>query len=208
MPGKIFSVPVVLIIPAFVFSKIKFIMRKVLLATFIGVASFIGANAQKGHNQIGIGPEVAIPVGDFGDGFKTGFGGSVKGMFGVGTAGQVTLTSGYTTFKAKGLESGEKFNASIIPILLGYRHNFNGFYVEPQAGYGIYGSKISGTGTGLDGTNSSGAFTWAAGIGYALKQGVDIGARYQSGHKDGATTGVVGFTVRYNFSLGGAKASK
>lgn len=182
-------------------------MRKVFLATCLGLASFIGANAQKGHNQIGIGPEVAIPVGDFGDGFKTGFGGSVKGMLGVGTAGQVTLTSGFTSFKAKGLESGEKFNASIIPILLGYRHNFNGFYVEPQAGYGIYGSKVSGMGNGFDGSNSTGAFTWAAGVGYAMQQGVDIAARYQSGHKDGSSTGIVGFTVRYNISLG-KKASK
>jgi hypothetical protein len=183
-------------------------MRKFLFAAILGTASFMGANAQKGNNQIGIGPEVAIPMGDFGDAFKTGFGGSVKGMFGVGTAGQVTLTSGYTTFKAKGLESGEKFNTGIIPILLGYRHNFSGFYVEPQAGYGVYTYKASGMGSGLDGSNSSGAFTWAVGIGYAMKEGVDIGARYQSGEKDGSSTGLIGFTVRYNFSLGGAKASK
>jgi hypothetical protein len=183
-------------------------MRKVLFATVLGVASFIGANAQKGNNQIGVGAEVAIPVGDFGDGFKTGFGGSVKGMLGVGTAGQVTLTSGYTTFKAKGLESGEDLNFGIIPILAGYRHNFSGFYVEPQAGYGIYTSKASGFGSGFDGSNSSGAFTWAAGIGYALKQGVDIGARYQSAHKDGTSTGLIGFSVRYNFSLKGNTAKK
>jgi hypothetical protein len=40
-----------------------------------------------------------------------------------------------------------------------------------------------------------------------MQQGIDIGARYQSGEKDGSTS-VIGFTVRYNIPLGGAKASK
>jgi len=178
-----------------------------MIATAFGLASFIGVNAQKGNNQIGVGADVAIPVGDFGDAFKTGYGGTVKGMYGVGTGGQITLTSGYTTFTAKDLPSEVDVKAGIIPILLGYRQNFSGFYVEPQAGYGIYTSKVSGMGSGNDGSDSNGAFTWAAGIGYVLKQGLDLGARYQSGHKDGNTTGLVGFNLRYNFSLG-AKASK
>jgi hypothetical protein len=181
-------------------------MRKFLIAAILGATSF-GVQAQTGHNQIGFGPEVAIPTGDFGDMFNTGFGGSVKGMFGIGTAGQVTMTSVYTIYKAKDLPSGVDFNASSIPILLGYRHNFKGFYVEPQAGYGILGSKVSGTGTSLDGSDSDGGFTWAAGIGYAMQQGIDIGARYQSTEKDGSTS-LIGFTVRYNFSLGGKSTSK
>jgi hypothetical protein len=189
-------------------SQKSIIMRKVFLATVFVVASFIGANAQSGHNQIGIGPEVGIPTGDFGDAYKTGFGGSIKGLLGVGTAGQVTLTSGYTTFKAKDLPSGVDVKASIIPILVGYRHNFSGFYVEPQVGYGIYGSKVDGMGSPYDGSNSDGAFTWAAGVGYAMEQGLDIGARYQSGHKDGTSNAVIGISVRWNFTLGGASASK
>lgn len=183
-------------------------MKKILFVATLVVASFIGANAQSGKNQIGIGPEVNIPTGDFGDGFKTGFGGSIKGMLGVGTAGQVTLTTGYTTFKGKNVPSGADFNYHIIPILAGYRQNFSGFYVEPQVGYGIYGSKISGFGSGLDGSSSDGAFTWAAGIGYAMEQGLDIGARYQSGHKNGSSIPLIGISVRWNFSLGGATSSK
>lgn len=183
-------------------------MRKILFATVLVVVSFIGAKAQSGHNQIGIGPEINIPTGNFGDAFKLGIGGSVKGMLGVGTAGQVTLTSGYTTFKAKNLPSGVDVKSNIIPILLGYRQNFSGFYVEPQVGYGIYGSKISGMGSGYDGSSSDGAFTWAAGVGYAMEQGLDIGARYQSGHKNGSSTALVGISVRWNFTLGGATSSK
>jgi hypothetical protein len=182
-------------------------MKKITLAVVLLAASFIGAKAQSGHNQIGIGADVAIPTGDFGDAYKTGFGGSVKGLFGIGSAGQITLTTGYTSFKAKGSTSDIDVKASIIPILAGYRHNFNGFYVEPEIGYGIYGSKVSGMGSGYDGSSSDGAFTWAAGIGYAMAQGLDLGARYQSASKDGSTTSLIGFSVRWNFTLGGASAS-
>ena len=95
---------------------------------------------------------------------------------------------------------------SILPILLGYRHNFNGLYVEPQAGYGSYGAKATYLGT--ETKTSDGAFTWAVGLGYA-KNGVDVGVRYQSGTKDGDNISLVGIHVGYNFTLGGgASASK
>jgi hypothetical protein len=178
-------------------------MKKILLVMVVTTFSLL-SHAQSGNNQIGIAFEAGLPTSTFGDGFKTGFGGSVKGMFGIGTAGQVTLTSGYTSFKAKGdMGSGVDVTASIIPILVGYRHNLSGFYVEPQVGMGIYGSKISGTGS-FDGSSSTSAFTWAAGIGYVVS-GFDLGVRYQSASKDGETTSLVGLHVGYNFSLSGSK---
>ena len=177
-------------------------MRKVLLV-LAAVFALGAAKAQTGKNQIGVGLEVGLPMGDFGDAFKTGFGGSLKYLHGVGSAGQVTLTTGYTTFSAKDVPSGYSAHASIIPILVGYRHNFSGVYVEPQLGYGIYGSKVKGG--GLDESDSNGAFTWAIGAGYAMAEGLDLGVRYQSASKDGGTTSLIGFHVAYNFSLGGSK---
>jgi len=174
-------------------------MRKILFATVFVVASFIGANAQSGNNQIGIAFDAGIPTGDFGDGFKTGFGGQVRGLLGVGTAGQVSLTTGFSTFKEKE-ETGANFKMNIIPVLLGYRHNFSGIYVEPQVGYGSYAFKSD------LGDASDGAFTWAVGLGYA-KNGIDVGARYQSGQKDGSIA-LIGLHLGYNFTLGGASASK
>lgn len=175
-------------------------MRKFLFVTVLVVASFIGVNAQKGNNQIGVAFDLGIPTGDLGDMVKTGFGGQVRGLLGVGTAGQVSLTAGWSTFKEKE-ETGVNLKENIIPVLLGYRHNFNGFYVEPQVGYGSYATKSDL----VDG--SDGAFTWAAGIGYA-KSGIDVGARYQSGHKDGSSLSLIGIHIGYNFTLGGASASK
>src|SRR5688572_31967097 len=113
-------------------------MKKVFLAMSIAVISATGY-AQSGTTKIGVGADLGIPTGDFGDGFKTGFGGYAKGLFGIGEAGQITFTSGYSAFKAKGSTSEEKATWSIIPLLAGYRHNFSGFYAEPQIGYTING---------------------------------------------------------------------
>jgi hypothetical protein len=178
-------------------------MKKVLLAICIATLSTVSF-AQKGTNAIGIGPEVGLPMGDFGDLSKLGIGGYVKFLYGIGEAGSVTLTTGYSSFKAKDLYTealeADKINSTIIPILLGYRHNFSGFYVEPQVGYGIYGVKI--TGGDFAGSGSDGAFTYAVGIGYVVSS-FDIGVRYQGASKDGSTTSLIGIRVGYNISLGG-----
>jgi hypothetical protein len=160
--------------------------------------------AQKGNNQIGVGADVSFPTGDFGEAFKTGFGGYAKGLYGIGTAGQITFTTGYSGMKAKGSTDDFKITTSIIPLLAGYRHNFNGFFAEPQIGYGIYGIKIKGDEM-FDGKDSEGAFTWAATVGYIFNKQVEISARYQSGHKDGGSMSLFGVRVGYNFSLGGNK---
>ena len=171
-------------------------MKKVFLAICIAVISVSGYS-QTGNNQIGVGADVGIPNGDLGDGVKTGFGGYAKGLFGIGEAGQITFTTGYTTYKFK---EGLDGNYHIIPLLAGYRHNFSGFYAEPQVGYGIYGAKVKVLGESE--SDSEGAFTWAVGFGYVVNN-VDFGARYQSGHKDGSSVALVGIHVGYNFSLGG-----
>jgi hypothetical protein len=173
-------------------------MKKLLLLfPVILITSFI--KAQKGNNQIGVAFEVGVPMGDFGDAAKTGFGGLLKGLYGVGTAGQITFTTGYTHFGMKDLTSDESGNWWIMPFLAGYRHNFSGFYVEPQVGYGILGAKYEYLGASA--SDSQGAFAWGAGLGYA-KNGFDGGIRYQGLSKDG-TVSMIGFHVGYNFTLGG-----
>lgn len=179
-------------------------MKKILLVAIVAF-SFNFAIAQSGNNQLGIGVDVNIPLGDFGDVMKTGFGGTAKFLYGIGTSGQLTLTSGYTVFKPKEELNGYDISTSIIPILAGYRHNFSGFYVEPQVGYGIYGSKV--TYLGNEETDSQGAFTWAAGLGYAMAKGLDLGVRYQSASKDGENTDLFGISARWNFSLGSGSGS-
>jgi len=181
-------------------------MKKLFLAIAIAAIS-VTSYAQKGTNQIGVGGDVGIPIGDFGDAFKTGFGGYAKGLFGIGEAGQITFTTGYSAFKAKNLGSDESVTASIIPLLLGYRHNFNGFYAEPQVGYNIFGAKAKYLGQSE--SDSQGGFGYAIGIGYVVSN-VDLGVRYQGGkpggdNQDGSYWSFIGIHVGYNFTLGGSK---
>lgn len=180
------------------FFKKQHFMKKLFLAICIAAVS-VTSYGQKG-TKIGVGADFGIPTGDFGEGFKTGFGGYAKGLFGISEAGQITFTTGYSSFKAKGSTSDEKATWSIIPLLAGYRHNFSGFYAEPQVGYSINSAKVKVD--GISASSSDGAFAWAVGFGYVIKD-VDFGARYQSAHKDGGTISLVGIHVGYNFSLGG-----
>ena len=168
----------------------------VLAATLFSSVSF----AQKGNNQIGAGGDLSFPVGDFGDHFKTGFGVYVKGMLGVGKAGQVTLTTGYSGFKERGSWTDYTSTVNIIPLFLGYRHYFNSLFVEPQLGYAMYGSKYVSPDDG-SWTESDGALNVAACIGYIFDKQVEVSARYQTGGKDGWNVNVFGLRVGYNFSL-------
>lgn len=177
-------------------------MKKVFLVV-LGIG-FLAASAvaQKGKNQVSVGPDIAFPTGDFGEVYKIGLGVTVKGLYGIGEAGQITFTTGYVSFGAKNdikdALGADKFTQSIIPLLAGYRHNFDGFFVEPQIGYGIYSSKVK-AGI-LDGKDSGGAFTWSVGGGYAYKE-FEGSLRYQSGHKGGGSNALVGVRLAYNFTL-------
>lgn len=180
----------------------KKIFAIVIASVFITATGF----AQKGNNKIGVGADLSFPTGDFGEAFKTGFGGYVKGMYGIGEAGQITFTTGYSGFKMKDAIDEFKMTTSIIPLLAGYRHNFQSFFAEGQLGYGIYGVKVKTTMDefeGLEGKDSEGAFTWALNAGYVFNDKIEVSARYQSGHKDGSSQSLFGLRVGYNFSLGG-----
>lgn len=178
-------------------------MKRVYLV-LLGTVLFSAAGfAQKGNNQVSVAADVAIPTGDLGDATSIGLGATVKGLYGIGTAGQITFTTGYTAFSAKkelkDALGADKMSQGVIPFLAGYRHNFNGFFAEPQIGYGVYSSKIKG---GMfDSKDSDGAFTWAIGAGYVFNQKVEAGLRYQSASKNGESTGFLGIRVGYNFSL-------
>lgn len=173
--------------------KRTFILSVVLL--FAGLSAF----AQQGNNQVGVGLDVGLPIGDFGEGFNFGIGGTAKGMYGVGSAGQVELTLGYIGFSAEESSSEASVSTSVIPILAGYRHHLNAFYLEPQLGLSIIKSKVDVSGFGSM-SGSTTAFGWAVGAGY-LFDAFDLSARYQSASKDGGSMDFVGFRIGYNFTL-------
>ena len=181
-------------------------MKKVSLVLLGIVAIAATGFAQKGNNQISPGVEIALPTGDAADASSIGLGVTVKGLYGVGEAGQISFTTGFLSAGAKkeykDLLGAKKITSTMIPLLAGYRHHFKGFFAEPQIGYGIYGAKIKGG--EYASSDSQGAFTWAAGVGY-IYNSFEAGIRYQSMHKDGEGSGLFGLRIGYNFPIGGSK---
>ena len=178
-------------------------MRKIYLVLLATILSYTSSFGQKGNNQIGVGADVLIPTSDFGTYFKTGMGGYVKALLGAGNSGQVSFTLGYTGFNAAG---GFPMKLGFAPLLIGYRANFNGFYLEPQIGYCLINAKFNGGDEFGYMTDSGGGFMWAAGIGYVVNKRFELGARYQSTTNQGNNFGTFGLRLGYNFSLNGSKA--
>jgi hypothetical protein len=168
------------------------------LTTVLTVNSF----AQTGgipRPSLSIGVEGALPLGDFSDRNKFGIGGSAKFAFPVAPDLDLTLSAGYISFAGKNITPGVNFaKLNTIPIKAGVRYRAaSGLYVEPQLGYTSY-KATKGFGAS---NNSSGAFTYAANIGYTIGNGVDFGVRYEAFSKNEVTTSFVGARLAYSFSL-------
>ena len=161
------------------------------LVTIIAVLFCAQSHAQKGVNKLVLAVDIGFPTGDFADVANIGAGPLAKFLFGITPAGDITATTGVAFYPLKkkvdpGFSGYDDLKGtwSVIPILVGYRHNLsNGIFLEPQLGMGIYALKAKYQG-GSE-SDSETAFTWAAGIGYA-KKNIEIGGRYQSGEKDGS----------------------
>ena len=177
-------------------------MRKLFFTVAAIVAMASASFAQTGKNQLGVGAELGLGTSS---GSGVALGGTAKYLHGIGTAGQLTVTAGALVHSKS--ETDPDFGkatatARYIPVLLGYRHNFNGLYVEPQLGYIATGVTIKALDEKL--SLSSGSFAYAVGGGYAFANGLDLGVSFRNTAETGAT-GMIAFRVGYNFSLGGSK---
>ncbi len=184
-------------------------MRKLILAIVLIVVMAPIGFAQKDVFRLGIGVDVNIPSGDFAKkeeaNANVGFGPSVKAFYGVSKEGSLTLTAAMGFHQNKDLS---ELKYTYTDIMIGYRHSFSGFYLEPQVGFVSVKAKLSPWSQ----TNST--FSWAMGIGYEIK-GFDLGVRYQSQSVklsdlyDGSRTlPIIGIRVGYNFSLGSKTEKK
>ncbi len=148
--------------------------------------------AQNGSVQLGVAVESNLLLGSYSSAYNAGFGGGIKGLYGVGASGQLTLSVDYSSYSSK---SGTIFagqTLSLLPILAGYRYNLSsGFYAEPQAGLATLSTKASGF--SFSQTNFAGAIN----VGYA-KNGFDISVHY---YTEGDVISMFGVRLGYNFSL-------
>lgn len=173
---------------------------KKFYCVFVLVCMSMMGYAQEGFYKVGAGAEVGLPMGDFSDLSDIGFGATGKVFYGITEDGDITGTVGYLYFGLKS-DSYVSGNISMIPLQFGYRHNFNGFYAEPQLGLMFISSKVTIKGGGgmfdsFSGSASETKFGLGLGGGYEFGDW-DLGIRYQIVEH----ANFIGLRVGYNFML-------
>ena len=150
--------------------------------------------AQTGNNQVSVGASADFLLGPgYRAAFNVGFGGNVKGLYGIGDAGQATFTVAYSSFSGK---SGTIYytnqRLSLLPILVGYRYNLpSHFYGEGQVGIGLLDQHAQTYSNNQ--TNPAAAIS----VGYVIS-GFDVSARF---YTEGSVMNQFAIRLAYNFSL-------
>jgi hypothetical protein len=141
------------------------------------VASFASAQDIWGQGKMsaGVGAELALPMGTWGDAVGMGIGGF--GLFQYGVTPEILLTGqiGYTSWMEK--EVGPyKFSANALIFIAGGKYSFgNGFYGMAQLGIYSLTQKVSPA--VWYGDISSSEFVILPGVGYQMGN-IDISAKY------------------------------
>jgi hypothetical protein len=170
--------------------KLVPVLMLVLLMTGIGLA-------QEGQMKLGVGVELLLPSGNFGDIAGTGIGGTANFLYQLNNQISLSGTAGYISWGGKSFDVGfgkYEYAYSAIPILVGGRYYFTegdarvygsaeiGMYMLSATvtvpSYSLYGYTVAGG----ESTVSSSEFTIAPGIGYEMKIGdnmnLDLTAKY------------------------------
>jgi len=172
----------------------------VILLGLVLLFAFSSVNAQ---SKIGfsVGPELALPMGSFGDVAGMGFGASVGGEMNLADNINGFVTVGYLTFGEKDVAGVAKWQYSGIPILVGAKYYFgkDGFYGLAETGFHLWTitSTVTLFGASVSGDASSSEFSYGVGAGYEVGS-FDFNAKYM-----GAGSGIsyVGVRAAYKFSL-------
>jgi hypothetical protein len=172
-------------------------MKKLLLLTAVaGLFAFTSVNAQTKAPKLSIGAEFAFPMGDFGDVFNFGYGGSLQYQHPVAANLLVTGSAGYTNFQSKEI-LGVKVNSGAIPVKAGARYYFGENFFA--------GAELGAAFSTEGGEGNSTAFVYSPGIGVDFpvsdKGSVELGARYEAWSANSSTSGFIGLRLAYNFGL-------
>ncbi|WP_157971955.1 outer membrane beta-barrel protein [Pleomorphovibrio marinus] len=171
----------------------------ILLALFVAGA----ANAQYGEDYINIGVDAGLALNDYYQTqFPAGFGANVKGLYGVGLNGQVSLSGAYMFFPLDTqfiLPDGDNMYFNVIPAFLGYRFNFDNFFLEPQIGGAMH---MLTTRVDQDRiTETSFELGFAVEAGYVFNQ-VEATVRYQHSGASPFHLGLLAIRASYRIPLG------
>jgi hypothetical protein len=178
-------------------------MKKVLVV-LIALFCLVGITNAQSKFGVSVQGGVGLPMGDFGDLCKTGFGGFATGTYTINPNLDVIATVGYMTFSWKNVDDA---SSSYIPILGGVRYYFGKDkfrpYVTGMAGIFSGKTKFKVFGIEVEGTSSDFGFGAGGGFLYELgkKLNLDVTATYNSISADGSTSNwlTVGAGVHFAF---------
>ena len=167
---------------------------KQLLSILLLAVLFTGFINAQNKMAFGLQAGVAIPMGDFGDGYDMGFGGQGNFAYHISPMLDVTASVGYLTWSGKEAD----FTFSSIPVLVGARYYFGQAKFNPYVAgeLGMYFSTfdvpeivIPGFGTIGGGSESGSDFGFGAGAGFLYKMGpnldLDVNAKFNSISSEG-----------------------
>ena len=179
-------------------------MKKFLAVLFVVflVAGF--SNAQ-GKIALGVNAGIALPMGDFGDGYDMGFGGNGLFVYHASPNVDVTGSVGYLTWSGKDALDGATFSS--IPVLVGARYLFGQGKFNPYIGaeLGMHFSSSDYEIMGVSYSASDSFFGWVAGAGFLYQIGnnmdLDVAAKYNSISSEGSASDYVSVFVGLLFGL-------
>ena len=170
-------------------------MSKKLLSTLLLFFLIIQVNAQLGAMKL---------VGNGTEDYKMGFGAFIKTGFPAVEGSDVTLEIGANVFP---LDGG--YGTIMVPLKAGYRYTLNGtgkgFYVEPQAGYNLYGISSVQDKNGEDVDLKYHGVIFAAGTGYLFSISnisFDINLHYETVIAHGGSNNLVSLGLSKSFGFG------
>jgi hypothetical protein len=176
----------------------KLFMRKRTLALSVLLLLIVQAQAQLG---------VMKRVGPNTQEYALGFGAFIKSAIPVSEGADVTVELGANLFPLKG--NGMEYGTIMCPLKAGYRYTLNrtgqGFYVEPQAGFNLFGltSLPNEYGDPID-LRYHGAVL-AAGAGYLFTIGrapFDLNLRYETVIAQGGSNNLISLGISRTISFG------
>jgi hypothetical protein len=172
-------------------------MSKGILTISLLFFFIIQVNAQLGVMKL---------VGNDTKNYKLGFGAFIKAGVPVSDASNVTLEIGADFFPSK---DGGGYGTAMCPLKAGYRYTLNGtgegFYVEPQVGYNIYGITSLQDDNGGNVDLKYYGVVLAAGAGYLFSIGnspFDVNLRYETVIAHGGSNNLVSLGITKSFSFG------
>jgi hypothetical protein len=177
-------------------------MKKLLVVFTVFTLSVIGVQAQSKDQTFtfGGGVHLALPTGNFGDGWSFGLGVQLQGEYkfadnvtGVGTIGYSSFFGKTQTFPdgTGGTISAKTPSVGLIPILVGARfYPSESFFIGAQIGYGVF--------TNTGGGSGSSGFDYYPQIGYNTSMFQFI-LGYNAVSVTGGTLAHVGLTGIYKF---------